>query len=335
MVQIILTNMKIDEELNNKIIYKPTVIKKNLEYKIIFKSEKPIQIQFILYANFINSIGFEFEFESDNNTLEPDKLETVPHQGLSVGFKIDKNNGEFVININPIDLCTKITLKNLTTYPIDNLIQIKWDNIFIINLPRRSDRKEEMIKKLSQANITKYNFVEGFDGSDPELANKFTQLKAKYNNPIVTSGHFACLLSHIKAIKLAKLSKYSNIMILEDDVFFLDNFLNKLNNLRVPQFDMLYLGGIISKKKLFFNDWIFAKDNKIMGAYGYILDNLMFDIILDKLEKLSDYVDLSYIQDIQPNHTVILLNDYIKTNLTSTDTSHKSKKLTKRLEYIK
>jgi hypothetical protein len=94
------------------------------------------------------------------------------------------------------------------------------------------------------------------------------------------------------------------------------------------------LGGIISKKKLFFNDWIFANNNKIMGAYGYILQNKLFDSILGRLEKLTEYVDLFYLKQIQPNYSIILLNDYIKTDLISSDTSHKCEKLIKRLEYI-
>ena len=63
---------------------------------------------------------------------------------------------------------------------------------------------------------------------------------------IITSGHFACLLSHINAIKLAKSRNYSSIMILEDDVYFCNDFLNKLSNLMIPNYDMIYLGGIKS-----------------------------------------------------------------------------------------
>ena len=328
MVQIKLINMEIKEQLENKIIYRPKIIKEKLEYKIIFESKNSIQIQFIIFANFINNINFE----SDNN--KQSKFEIIPNEGLLISFIIDVNNN-FVININPIDFCTRIIIKNQCTNLINNLSSVIWDNIFIINLPRRSDRKEEMIKKLNQASISKYVFIEAFDGLDPIINEKFKQLKEKLFIPIVTVGHFACLLSHIKAIKLAKLHKYSSIMILEDDVFFCDDFFNKLNKLLVSQYHMLYLGGIISKKKIFFNDWAYAKSNKIMGAYGYILTDSIYDIVLAQLEKLTEYVDIMFIKEIQPNHPILILNDYIKTDLISSDTSHKSKKLIKRLEYIK
>jgi GR25 family glycosyltransferase involved in LPS biosynthesis len=192
-----------------------------------------------------------------------------------------------------------------------------------------------MIKKLTEANITKYYFLEAYDGQNNQIIESFNKIKQKKNIPIVSSGHFACLLSHIKAIKLAIKYNYEHIMILEDDVFFCDNFINKLNDLMVPEFDIMYLGGITSKKKFFSPHWAFSNGNKIMGAYGYILNKKMFNDIISGLEKLEQYVDIYYIKSIQPFHKTLILNDYIKTDLTSTDTSHKSNKMIKRLSYIK
>ena len=72
-----------------------------------------------------------------------------------------------------------------------------------------------------------------------------------------------------------------------------------------------------------------------MGAYAYILSSSIYNIVLDGLEKLTEYVDFFYLKEIQPKYKTIILNDIIKTNLNSSDTSHKSKKLIKRIEYIK
>lgn len=332
MIEITLENIIIYEKKENVIIYKPNIINKKLKYKIIFKSNKFKHIQFILNGNFINNIEFEYP-----QLQKLYKYEMIPYKGLLVSLNLSPND-IFIINIDPIDICTKIKIKNISllTIQIENLIQIKWDNIFIINLPRRLDRKNLMEKRLTEANITKYKFISAYDGQDSQIQEKFNLIKKMKDNKIVTSGHFACLLSHIKAIKLAKKLNYSNIMILEDDVHFCDNFISKLSNLYVNPFNILYLGGIISKKKLFINDWtkIFNKKIKIMGAYAYILNSSIFDIVLEKLEKLIEYVDIFFIKEIQLNYITILLNDYIKTDLNSTDTSKKSKKLIKRLSYI-
>ena len=56
--------------------------------------------------------------------------------------------------------------------------------------------------------------MEAYDGLDKIIKNNFDKLKKQKNIPIVTPGHFACLLSHIKAIKLAIKNNYEYIKIL-------------------------------------------------------------------------------------------------------------------------
>lgn len=350
MIEINLINTKIKEESDNKIIYQPKKNSNNLDYKIIIKSKIPYQIQFVIYADFIDWIEFVYTIESDKSdksvksvksdkSFKKIKYDYLTNQGILVSQTIKENN-YLEINFKPIDMCTKIILKHINPVQITHLTNILWDNIFIINLQRRLDRREQMEKKLKDSGITTYEFIEAFDGLDLDITNQFNlikqnQIKQNQPNPIVTSGHFACLLSHIKSIQLAKSRNYSKIMILEDDIYFCDGFLDKMANLMIPNYDMVYLGGIISKKKLFLSDWAYCKGYKIMGAYGYILSKSIYNDVLTRLEKLLEYVDLLYIKQIQPKYKVILLNDFIKTDLESTDTSHKSKKLIKRLEYIK
>lgn len=338
MVKITLENMKIGDSIENKIIYRPKKIKENYKYQIIFNPEKLANKtygKFVFYGNFINLVKF-YKITNDeqiiSNTMSEFKI--IPNQGLMISFTLEQNE-KFIISVEPFDMCTKITVKNQHFIKMNKFVKIIWDNIFIINLPRRTDRKEQMIKKLSDANITNYHFIDAVDGTNQEIIDNFIQAKSNPDFRIVTPGHYACLLSHISAIKLAKERNYSGIMILEDDVYFCDDFIKKLENLEVCEYDMLYLGGITSKRKLFLNDWILNSNNKIMGAYGYMLASHMFDVVLSKLEKLIEYVDLLYIKEIQPNYKIILLNDYIKTDLASSDTSHKSNKLVKRLNYIK
>jgi len=327
MVHFSLINMKENKKTKifGIITYEPTNNNSN-EYKIIIKSNKSEYIQFKFYEKLMNYVKFK------HNKISY-KYYLIPTDGMLISCILSNENPLEII-LKPKDLCSKITIvKFKKNIPQElKLINIFWDNIFIINLPRRTDRQESMKKKLSQANITRYEFIEASDGSDLNIQEKYLTHKTKTNTNIITSGHFACLLSHIASIKLAKERKYSSIMILEDDVYFCKDFLNKLTNLLVPQYDMLYLGGIVSKKKLFFNDW--ATHDKIMGAYGYILNNSLYNVVLDQLEKLTEYVDVFYLKHIQPNYSVVLLNDYIKTDLASSDTSHKCNKLVKRLEYI-
>jgi hypothetical protein len=332
MVKITLINMK--EEINeNKQykIYKPAKILKN-NYEIIFdvdELDKEEFIQFILYVKFTDTIII-------SNGENQNYYEIFPYNGISYSCKINRNNN-LSIKIKPLDLCTKIIINKYINYPLKSMIlnHISWDNIFIINLPRRTDRKELMNEILSKSNITKYEFIEAFDGLEDNIKSQYNKLKKTKKIPIITSGHYACLLSHIKAIKKAKENGYSRIMILEDDVFFEPDIIKKIQNMSIPEFDLLYLGGITSKKKIFNNGWGYSNGTNIMGAYAYILSRTIYDVVLDGLEKMTEYVDFFYLKKIQPNYRTIILNDVIKTDLTSSDTSHKSKKMIRRIEYIK
>jgi hypothetical protein len=124
-------------------------------------------------------------------------------------------------------------------------------------------------------------------------------------------------------------------MILEDDVFFDPDLVSKLHSIYVPQFDLLYLGGIMSKKKYFDKNWAYSNKTNIMGAYAYILSSKIYDVILSGLENLNEYIDFFYLKKIQPYYKIICINDIIKTDLLSSDTSNKSKIMIKRLDYIK
>jgi GR25 family glycosyltransferase involved in LPS biosynthesis len=344
MVKIELINMK---QIENKtesssLIFCPINNKKN-NYSILFKTEEsnPIYFQFVLNTKFTNLV----EIISNNNSKDENDIksfEIFPYGGIIYSNKLTHLE-TIEIKLKPVDMCSRIIISKQLETPIQIIIssssinyikKLTWDNIFIINLVRRQDRKEQMISRLKEENITRYKFIEAFDGLEPEINNQFIQLKNEKNLKIVTPGHFACLLSHIKAIKIARKKGYDSIMILEDDVFFEKDFVSKLNNLILPDFDFLYLGGIMSKKKVFPNRWAFFNSNRIMGAYGYIVKSSIYDIIIKELEKLEEYVDIFYIKQIQPNFKTIILDDIIKTDLTSSDTSSKSKVMTKRLDYL-
>lgn len=311
-------------------------------YKMIF-SINPMRnmahFQFKLRTIFIESIEVKL-----NNQIK--KFTNINQDGFLVSFNY--NHDDYKKNIitftfYPKNICVetneakpKIYICKITheLYQTINLTNINWDNIFVINLKRRTDRKSHIIQMFKSNNIDQYEFIDAIDGLNPQILSQFNDLKLNRKTKIITSGHFACLLSHIKAIKEAKLRKYNSIMILEDDVILSHDFTNQLKSIKLPQYDMIYLGGIINKKKLFFSHWA-INVKSILGAYGYILKSNLFDYVLNELSKLSDYVDLFYMKNIQPNYQVILLDDFVKTNLDSSDTSDKTLLVQYRLSYIK
>jgi GR25 family glycosyltransferase involved in LPS biosynthesis len=325
MVHFSLLNVKENNSLSNIKIFSP--IKLDLaNYIITIKSDILISIQFYLYIKLLKYINIKC-----NKMIY--KYYKIPKDGFLLSCTISKEN-YIEISFEPKNINSQIYIFNFikNTNFLDNYKNIHWDNIFIINLSRRNDRKEEMLKKIQEENIINYEFIDAIDGNTLSILETFQELKNNKKTKIITPGHYACLQSHLKAIKIAKSRNYSSIMILEDDVFFCKNFLSKLLNLKIPKYDMLYLGGIISNKKLFFNEWSICKNT--MGAYGYILNSNLFDIIIEELEKGDIYVDVFYKQKIQKKYQTILLSDYIKTNLSSSDTSEKSLQFIKKFNYI-
>ena len=109
-----------------------------------------------------------------------------------------------------------------------------FDKIFIINLDKRTDRWQECLNQFEKHNITNFERFSAVDGS---IINNISKL---------LPGEYACILSHINVVKLAKERKYKRVLILEDDAELHDDFSEMFKEYvkQVPDnYDMLYLGG--------------------------------------------------------------------------------------------
>ncbi|CAG8610252.1 17686_t:CDS:2 [Funneliformis caledonium] len=67
-----------------------------------------------------------------------------------------------------------------------------FDRIYVINIERRTDRRERMTKMLNQLNLD-YKFVSAIDSSSSEV-----DVYYKQHNGYLTRGAIACWLSHLK-----------------------------------------------------------------------------------------------------------------------------------------
>jgi GR25 family glycosyltransferase involved in LPS biosynthesis len=113
-----------------------------------------------------------------------------------------------------------------------------FSKIYCINLDRRTDRYAECLIEFKKMNIE----VERFSGVDGKAIN----VGVGWNIGRTVGAH-GLLLTHIKIIEEAIKNEYNNILILEDDVKFIDNFYEKFDNkiTELPNdWDLLYLGGI-------------------------------------------------------------------------------------------
>ncbi len=319
---------------NNNYIFKPRlnsikikdneIANKNIDYKIRVRTLDNQFIQFKINTKFVDKMIIEYD---ETKYL----IENIPSEGILINCYI--NQDKYIL-IYPSfkEECARINIFNLEFLDITEPNLVNPDKIFIINLLRRIDRKKTLLDKLIKLNLKldNYEFIEAVDGTNPEIKEEFNKLFNEKKTEIVSSGHYGCLLSHIKAIEKAKKENLNSVMILEDDIFFDENFKFIIETMKVPKFDMLYLGGIIPEIKFFNLGW--GKHTEIMGAYAYIINNHMYDIVLEKLYEKRYCVDIAYIEYIQSKYNVLILDDIVKTNLDSSDTSYKNKILIKLLD---
>lgn len=109
-----------------------------------------------------------------------------------------------------------------------------FSKIYCINLDKRTDKYKDCLKEFKKIDI-EVERVSAIDGAPlfkPELNTK--------------AGAYGLFLTNLKIIEDAIKNDYESILILEDDVMFIDNF-NKLFNAKVDSlpddWHLFYLGG--------------------------------------------------------------------------------------------
>jgi hypothetical protein len=170
-----------------------------------------------------------------------------------------------------------------------------FDHIYCINLDKRTDRWEDCVKQFKKHNLT----VERFSAIDGNTIKNTTTLMP---------GEYGILSTHIELIKDAKNKGYKNILILEDDVEFIDN-LNEYFSLfkgQIPDdWVMLYLSGNHVGGCLQVSENIF----KIFHSYAihsFAIKSELFDLIINGLPKYKKAVDVFYaeLQSLFPSYVI-------------------------------
>jgi glycosyl transferase family 25 len=155
-----------------------------------------------------------------------------------------------------------------------NSLNEYFDKIYCINLDKRPDRWDKCSKLFSSNNLE----VERFSAID--------KINLIGRNVNIKHGEFACLLSHMAVLNMAKNNNYNKILIFEDDVSFEDDISNVFkNNIdKVPDnWKMLYFGG----NHQFGLDQIDDNIYKLKGSYTTHAYAIKCDIIPDIVKTIE------------------------------------------------
>jgi len=166
-----------------------------------------------------------------------------------------------------------------------------FDKTYCVNLDRRIERWEESLKEFKEWEIGDVSRVSAVDGKHLNMEDYNTRL-----NP----GELGLVLTNINIIKEAKEKDYSSILILEDDVVFVDEIKNidSYVELLPDNWDMLYFGGNhnthmgVSPPQII-NDKV-CKLHNTYTTHCIGIRNNMFDILLSILPKLNGPLDVEY-----------------------------------------
>ena len=114
-----------------------------------------------------------------------------------------------------------------------------FDKTFLINLDRRPDRLsrcQEMFKSFGIADL-----IERFPAIVPD---EFDKIPSTHDTEKIKVPLYGCLLSHISIIKMAKSNKWKSVMVLEDDVEFIntDSINLSVSQLKKRDWGLFYLG---------------------------------------------------------------------------------------------
>jgi glycosyl transferase family 25 len=135
---------------------------------------------------------------------------------------------------------------------------------FYINLTSRPDRKEHVEKQLNTIGIK----AERFDAI--QLQN----------------GAIGCSMSHLKCLEKAKARGLPYVLIVEDDITFINPelFINQMNKFlkRQPSWDVVLLAGNNAPPYIKIDDYC-IKIKRCQTTTGYLVQNHYFDTLINNI----------------------------------------------------
>jgi GR25 family glycosyltransferase involved in LPS biosynthesis len=204
----------------------------------------------------------------------------------------------------------------------DNMINYYFDKIYVLNLDRRPDRMENMVRRLARWGIHNYVRFPAIDGvQSPHweewrhyMHSKWIPIeKIKYKRKAICSaGSWAILKAMYHMINDAKNNGYKRILVLQDDILFHKNF--KAEFAKIPSYipdtwKLLYLGATqhcwnnIIKSHKYYHPCGTADGAFAVGIHGDLYDELISEII-----KFEMPVDSGALRNLQKRY---LYNSYV------------------------
>lgn len=140
-------------------------------------------------------------------------------------------------------------------------------NVFYINLQERIDRKAQVEQQLSKVGLSNFN--------------RFNAIK-------LPNGALGCSMSHLKCLQLAKERNLDHILIVEDDIIFLNPgiFIGQLNKFlqNNKEWDMLLIAGNNVPPYRVVDDTC-VQVSWCQTTTGYLIRKQYYDILINNIKE--------------------------------------------------
>ena len=140
------------------------------------------------------------------------------------------------------------------------------EHVFYINLELRTDRKQHVEQQLASIGIN---------------ATRFNAIK-------LANGAIGCSMSHLKCLEIAKHNNWEHVMIVEDDILFLNTelFKNQLNKFlkKHENFDVVLIAGnnVPPYQKI---DDSCVKVYRCQTTTGYVVQRHYYDTLISNIRE--------------------------------------------------
>ena len=197
-------------------------------------------------------------------------------------------------------------LPELNSYvqPFPAQHQLGVDNVYLINLERRHDRREKMEACFKVLGI-KYQLMPAVDGKrdidQNYLTDRGIQMMSEFEEPYhgrpIKLGEIGCFLSHYNIWTDVVKNQYDKVIVFEDDIRFEPYFKAKIEHLHHEleslslDWDLIFLG----RKILWNTDEPWVENSSVLVHVNYTYWTLGYMLSMRGAQKLLDEKPLSKI----------------------------------------
>lgn len=199
------------------------------------------------------------------------------------------------------------------------------DKVYCISLRKKEDEWDSILKNIHNNGFPSCVIFEGIDGK--AYKNKLSQTVGVWEEYILkngiqranheqfsTYGAIGCYLSHATIWKDMLENGYERVLIFEDDISFLNNFIEKVKEraLYIPEeYDFLFLDVAKSFSSTRVNRYFQRINELFFGLHAYIISSNAAKVLLPRIFPIEIQIDsyISYLGNLEN------LNMYFTTDL--------------------